>query len=259
MAANFFVDIIDNAYYVSIMSKSVNQHEALIQFIEAKVSAYTPPAREGTPKGDAIGFSPEKYAASLWALTNLEQKQIAEKVNCNYRSLLTWRSQSDFKTLTIQHAAEFAKILINATQATLSQEVKGEARSFLQAAFVILNEKGLDNSLGDASKFSNVLVKAITDSLDKRMQRIAESIKSEPENISIRQYAIIANRLSKWLLPYASDRDTIILLEAISRKSINIIMELCDSFISYILDKLPPDDATTLKAVFVLYSSLHET
>lgn len=246
-------------HYVSIMSKSVNQHDALIQFIEAKVSAYTPPSREGTPKGDAIGFSPGKYAASLWALTNLEQKQIAEKVKCNYRSLLTWRSQADFKTLTLQHAAEFAMILINATQATLSQEVKGDARSFLQAAFAILQAKGLDNSLGDASIYSDVLIKSLSDSLDKRMLQISNSIELDPANIPLRQYAIIANCLSKWLRPYASDRNTIIILESISKKSVNIIMELCNSFVDYMLDKLPPEDAITLKSVFMLYSSLCET
>lgn len=239
--------------------RNLNQHDALIQFIEAKISRYTPPSREGTPKGDAIGFSPEKYAASLWALTNLEQKQVAEKVKCNYRSLLTWRSQSDFKTLTVQHAAEFATVLLNKTQLELSQKIKGDAKSFLKIAFVILNKNGLDDSLGDAAIYSEILIQAIADSLDRHVHRITESIKIEPANIPLRQYAIIALRISRFLRPYASDRSTILLLESISKNSVNIIMNLCNSFIDYMLDKLPQDDAITLKAVFELYSSICET
>lgn len=81
--------------------------DRLPEFIETRISEYKPPTRKGTPKGDPIGFTKEKYAASLWDLTDFGAREVCRRAQCNYKSLLNWRTREDFKTKVAEHTKEF--------------------------------------------------------------------------------------------------------------------------------------------------------
>ncbi len=80
----------------------------LQEFIDKKMSTYTPPAnkREG-------GLSAQKYRATLLFLTNDRQDNIAKKVRVSYGLLRKWRTEDKFWQTINDHYKEFlTKIVI---------------------------------------------------------------------------------------------------------------------------------------------------
>lgn len=85
----------------------------LKKFIDEKCSSYKAPERKGTPKGHPIGFGPEKYLASLEALTNIKQQELAKGLGISYTLLRKWRSEKQFKDLVSGHHNEFIQYFNN--------------------------------------------------------------------------------------------------------------------------------------------------
>src|SRR5262245_17205994 len=80
----------------------------LKQFIEDRMHAYQEPTREGTARGEPVGFSRDKYhAALLSALTGLSQKSIADKLGISYGVLRKWHVESDFKNALSANLRDF--------------------------------------------------------------------------------------------------------------------------------------------------------
>ena len=67
------------------------------RFIEKKVNDYLEPLRKGTPRGEPIGLSGPKYAATLICLYRLPLRKIAEKVRVSYGLLRKWRTEEGFQ------------------------------------------------------------------------------------------------------------------------------------------------------------------
>ena len=84
----------------------------LKEFIGSKLDEYDEPKREGTPKGDAIGFSRKKYCASLTSLYNIGNKQIAGLCKSTDGTVRVWKTQDDFKEMVQKHQEEFAEIFV---------------------------------------------------------------------------------------------------------------------------------------------------
>ena len=78
-------------------------------YIEEKMDAYVEPERKGTPKGEEIGFSRQKYGASLMNITTLKQKRIAKLLNVSYGLLRKWRTEERFREMVETHCREFAR------------------------------------------------------------------------------------------------------------------------------------------------------
>jgi hypothetical protein len=73
--------------------------------------AYQEPTREGTARGEAVGFSRDKYhAALLSALTGLSQKSIADELGISYGVVRKWHVEPDFKDKMSAHLREFNMI-----------------------------------------------------------------------------------------------------------------------------------------------------
>jgi hypothetical protein len=90
----------------------------LRKFIDSKLVAYVEPTKEGTPKGEPVGFSLTKYQATLFTLReslldNEDLKAQAKELGISYGLLRKWRSEEKFKDLVSQHEKEFITYLLN--------------------------------------------------------------------------------------------------------------------------------------------------
>jgi hypothetical protein len=94
----------------SINGKPLNS--LLSRFIKEKISVYQEPLRQGTQKGETIGYSLKKYQAMLLCLYNWEKKKIAEIAGVSYGLLRKWRTEEEFKQLLSESADEFSHRVI---------------------------------------------------------------------------------------------------------------------------------------------------
>lgn len=84
----------------------------LLRFIKEKRESYVEPSRKGTPRGEIIGLSLEKYMASLFMLTSMNLKRISERSKVSYGLIRKWRTETPFKGQIEKHIMEFAPLFI---------------------------------------------------------------------------------------------------------------------------------------------------
>ena len=84
----------------------------LLRFIKEKRESYMEPSRKGTPRGEIIGLSLEKYEASLFMLTSMNLKRISERSKVSYGLIRKWRTETPFKGQIEKHIMEFAPLFI---------------------------------------------------------------------------------------------------------------------------------------------------
>src|SRR4030043_2327838 len=84
----------------------------LLRFINKKGESYVEPSRKGTPRGEIIGLSLEKYEASLFMLTSMNLKRISERSKVSYGLIRKWRTETPFKGQMEKHITEFAPLFI---------------------------------------------------------------------------------------------------------------------------------------------------
>jgi hypothetical protein len=150
----------------------------LVEFIEKKIKAYNPRPRAGTPKGDSIDYPVDKYAASLWALTKIGQKEIAKKAGCNYRSLLTWRGQADFKQQVERNGKEFSSELIDVLRKRVNIEGQGDIHNFIRIAAESKDLSKIDlsqNECADIDLYEDFLMAIIVRDIEQITKRFANS------------------------------------------------------------------------------------
>jgi len=94
---------IENKYTGTIK----NELTFLQKFINEKLNSYVEPQRKGTPRGEPIGFSKQKYKATLLLMTNMKQKEIAELIGVSYGFLRRWRTEKKFLEMTKKHCNEY--------------------------------------------------------------------------------------------------------------------------------------------------------
>lgn len=82
-------------------------------FIDKKLKEYREPSREGTPKGEPIGLSKQKFRAALYVgLTNFKGQKIAKLVGVSHSLLRNWKMESAFKEVTVEAARNFISTII---------------------------------------------------------------------------------------------------------------------------------------------------
>jgi hypothetical protein len=84
----------------------------LLRFIKEKRESYVEPSRKGTPRGEIIGLSLEKYMASLFMLTSMNLKRTSERSKVSYGLIRKWRTETPFKGQIEKHIMEFAPLFI---------------------------------------------------------------------------------------------------------------------------------------------------
>lgn len=85
----------------------------LEQFFDEKISEYQVPTREGTPRGEKIGYSSEKFRATLYLLKNEKLKKISEDLGTSYGVLRGWTIETEFKNYVEKHCQEFSKKVLD--------------------------------------------------------------------------------------------------------------------------------------------------
>lgn len=89
------------------------ENSFLQTFMARRLSSYVEPERAGTPRGEPIGFSAQKYAAVLYCLTNRPLKEIAKEIKVSYGLLRKWRTEDKFWDVFDETVTEFADTVIN--------------------------------------------------------------------------------------------------------------------------------------------------
>jgi hypothetical protein len=82
------------------------------KFASEKIRCYVVPKKKGIPKGQRIGFSFQKYLASLLVLSSTPLKEIAKDF-VSYDLLRQWVIDTDFRNLVEEHIKEFSALWID--------------------------------------------------------------------------------------------------------------------------------------------------
>lgn len=99
--------------------------DAVLSYIKRTNDSYVEPSRQGTPKGDRIGFGKQKYFASLLKLTSSKDKEIAGNVGVSFGVMRNWSSEEEFKKLVETHVDDCTTFLSNLLEQfySVSQEL----------------------------------------------------------------------------------------------------------------------------------------
>ena len=84
----------------------------LDNFFMEKIKNYQEPQRKGTPKGEPIGLSAQKYYAAMLMLKDYPVKELSKSVRASYGLLRKWRTEDLFKKQVEQLEADFVSELV---------------------------------------------------------------------------------------------------------------------------------------------------
>jgi hypothetical protein len=181
------------------MNNILNSNTLLGTFIKNKIKNYTPPTREGTPKGKAIGFPLNKFKASLFFLTRLTLKEIAGNAGVSYGLLRKWTTEKKFIILVHKHCSEFVSLNVkNNGDRVIKQDnlekkhLKKSLKEFAKEPQSVLN---LDE-YKDIGLYSDFLLKEIAKtmaSICMRMDNPAAEVKKGFDMLTIMKRAYQAD------------------------------------------------------------------
>jgi len=151
-------------------------HGFLGEFLQYKMITYQEPSRKGTPRGERVGLSKQKfYAALLCGLTNSQYKQVAKATGVSYSLLLKWRTEDAFKEAEQQAVNEFVDEIVYRLRRLRETEM-GDIDSFLTGEGP---EPGVDPNRA-RTVYDRILVDAYQYS-EQVLDRIIEASMNPPE------------------------------------------------------------------------------
>ena len=149
----------------------------LQKIIKDKLKEFKEPKREGTPKGEAIGFQRDKFTAALWCLTSLSKREIADRAECNYNSLLSWQSREDFKAVVAKNAEDVATIIVNKIQdtnvlefTTMAKDSPGSPDPYFLKLMMQKDDKALTKEYGKLSYYAPFMVNSILNIVIRKLR-----------------------------------------------------------------------------------------
>jgi|GEM_PF-1928144 len=149
-----------------------NNVTLLRQFIQERIRSYREPTREGTPRGENIGFPVAKYGATLYGLTRIKQKEIAEWLGVSHGLLRKWRTEEPFKLMADKHCHDFAELFVRNLRDRITQ------RETLNDAFIAQSPQDIASQpipslrydeVSDADVYSDELLSCILDAVEKML------------------------------------------------------------------------------------------
>jgi hypothetical protein len=81
----------------------------LMVYINDKADHYIEPMRMGTPRGEPVGLSYQKYLTTCLTLLNKPLKSIARTARVSYGLLRKWRTEKTYMDAVQHHAQEFIR------------------------------------------------------------------------------------------------------------------------------------------------------
>jgi hypothetical protein len=146
----------------------INAQGPLESFIKDKVQRYNAPIRQGTPRGNPIGLSEKKFAATLMMLTAFSLKEMSKMAGVSYGLLRKWRTEIAFKRKTEENCREFVRLLMDELK-TKYDAWKKEFSEYKKEPSSGFDGRGIErywNSIeAEAKYYSPMLEKAIIDAL----------------------------------------------------------------------------------------------
>lgn len=95
----------------------------LKSFIKKRLAQYVEPERKGTPRGEPVGFSKQKYHASLMMLYSKRIKALSGEMDISYGLLRKWRTEEDFLHLVHKHARDFLQYVYDSLDNISNKDV----------------------------------------------------------------------------------------------------------------------------------------
>jgi hypothetical protein len=84
----------------------------LVNFLEKRTRAYIEPSHKGTPKGDPIGFSKQKFLASQMMMHDATLKQLSKTMGISYGVLRVWTTEPTFKKKVQDTIHDFIEVFV---------------------------------------------------------------------------------------------------------------------------------------------------
>lgn len=109
---NYLTEDINMKKDTASSKKSAQKPSYLDSFFMEKIKNYQEPQRKGTPKGEPIGLSTQKYYAALLMLKDVPIKELSKSVRVSYGLLRKWRTEKPFKEQIAQLESVFMNELI---------------------------------------------------------------------------------------------------------------------------------------------------
>lgn len=160
-------------------------------FVHERTRRYLEPSREGTPRGKTIGFSGVKYGATLYGLTNIKQKEIAEHLEVSHGLLRKWNTEEPFKAMVDKHCREFAEVFIRNMRDRIKQrETQNDVylgKSLQEIASQDIPSLNYEE-ISDARSYSNKVYSYITLAL---IAVVDKSISENDVTLSLEIYCMI--------------------------------------------------------------------
>ncbi len=138
-----------NLYNITRNPSKAQAATLLEKFIQEKLKGYTEPQRKGTPKGQQIGLSRQKYLASLLMLTNIQQKEIADWIGVSFALIRKWNTEQIFKEEVERHSRDFVESLLKflkANEETIQKKIvvdKDHTNGHLENVFIRMGDISL--------------------------------------------------------------------------------------------------------------------
>lgn len=160
--------------------------DVLSTFLAHKMYEYIEPRREGTPKGEPVGLSRQKYhAAILSEMTGLDLKKLAKTVHVSYSLLLKWRTEEAFRAAGALAAKEFVDGDFHTAAKASLQLLAGHRPAFgPEWSTALVNKIQTEKLIGfnDGVLYSDKLLSLIHDTLLQEYKDFRECLRNVKPN-----------------------------------------------------------------------------
>ena len=113
----------------------------LQSFIKQEISRYVEPTRQGTARGEPVGLSSVKFKSTLFFLTSLPGKKIAEAANVSYGILRVWRTESSYRNMIEKHIEAFARNVVRHLSDVVESTKEHGSRSEGDYVYLVVGTK----------------------------------------------------------------------------------------------------------------------
>jgi len=168
--------------------KKINISESLVSFLNAffyqKINTYTEPIRRGTPRGEPIGFSHQKYNAALFCLKKWKLKDLANVVGVSHGLLRKWRTEDRYWDLTDKLQSEYTDLLIKHLEARAQRQKELADEYFKKSIKEIARTPPPElgwNEFRDLKQYSQSLILLIAGKVGKYTESLWKKIGPRPD------------------------------------------------------------------------------
>ncbi len=93
----------------AVSVQALAEHSLFYKFLYQRIDSYVTPHRRGTPRGQPIGFTRDKYLATVYACYRNDLRYVARRIAVPYGVLRKWRTEEGFWHVVRDHVAAFTQ------------------------------------------------------------------------------------------------------------------------------------------------------